>query len=428
MHPGPTDSIGRLVENLFRRESARIVAGLTRRLGASRLMLAEDAAQEALGRALEHWPFSGVPGRPEAWLWTVAQRFVLDALRRDRAASAVPLEAHTEDRVDDAVADSVSGAAAEQSDDSDVLRLMGLCCHPLLPEESRIALVLKNVCGFGIDEVASALLARPNAVKRRLARARAVLREKSVPWTEEDPGAMEERADSVLLSLYLLFNEGYYTASTDEPMRLELMGEALRCVRLLARAPGASPSADAAAALFCLLAARCRARSDEDGTPCSLAEQHRALWDTALTAEGFRFFERSLRGGKETRFHLEAAIAASHAAAPTWASTPWPQILTLYNRLLSQHPSMIAGLGRCVALAKVEGPERALAALDQVSVDPSDPLCYATRAQLLWLAGRHDAAATELRQAIELESSRPRQRFLQKRLEACLSGARPLDW
>lgn len=416
---GGAATTGPLVERLFRREYARLVARLARRLGAGRLELAEDAAQEALLRALRTWPFEGVPDRPAAWLAAVAERAAVDALR------AVGRETELA-RAEDAPAPG-GPVAAEEDRDADVLRLMLLCCHPRLPVESRLALVLKDVCGFGLGEVAAGLLARPEAVKRRLSRAHAILR--GVDLDAAEPGDRAARLDSLLLALYLLFNEGYAASGDGEPVRVELVAEALRLARRVAADPAcAGPRAEALTALFCLQAARLPARLDGEGVPLSLAEQDRARWDRALLAEGFARLERSLAGPEETRYHLEAAIAACHAGAPTYGATDWERVLGLYDRLLAAHPSPVVRLNRCVPLAQVRGAATALGELERIDPTDAPPQLAATRAQLLWLAGRTAEAAPAFEAARAAERSPGRRRFLDRRLAACRAGTAPLDW
>ncbi|QDU65768.1 RNA polymerase sigma factor [Engelhardtia mirabilis] len=405
-----------LVERLFRREYAQLVARTTRRLGAHRLSLAEDVAQEALVRALMVWPFEGIPRRPGAWLAMVAERAAIDHLRREGRQEGF-----------DAIPEPASPAPVT-NEDEDLLRLMLLCCHPSLPIESRLALVLKTACGFGNDEIAAGLLTTSEAVKRRLSRAHAILRDGSVDL-ECEGDERARRLDSLLLALYLLFNEGHSSAREEAHVRAELVDEALRLVRLVADDRRlAGPQVHALAALFCLQAARVEARLDEGGVPLSLAEQDRSRWDRALTAEGFVRLERSMSGERETRYHLEAAIAAAHAAAPSWGDTDWRHLLLLYDRLLRCHPSPVVALGRCVALAQVTGPRAGLAELDRIDASVELPLRTATRAQLLWLAGDLEAATDAFRRAIEEERSPSRRRFLERRWTACSSGGAPLDW
>jgi len=384
-------------------------------LGAARLELAEEAAQEALHRALRTWPFDGVPERPAAWLARVAQRAAVDQLRRE--ARTVELEA------------ALAVEAEPEGGGDDVLSLMLACCHPSLPPESRIALVLKTACGFGVEEIATGLLARPDSVKRRLSRARDTLRERDLEVEPDDAAARRARHTELLLALYLLFNEGYSTSREAEPVRVELVREALRLVRLVLAQPElATPEAHALLALFCFQAARLQARFDGEGTPLSLAEQDRSLWDGPLLAEGFAHLDRALDGERETRFHIEAAIAACHAAAPTWSATDCERLLAFYDALLELHPSPVVALNRCVVVAQVHGARAALGALDELASDARLPLRTTTRAQLLWLAGLHGEAVEHFEAALEDETSGPRRRFLRRRLELCRAGAAPIDW
>ena len=407
--------VDRLVEPLFRRASARLVAALVRALGPGQLALAEEAVQEALLRALQTWPHGGVPADPEGWLVRVAKNAALDRVRREqRFAERAP---HVVRAVEDALA-----ATAEREDDA--LRLVFLCCHPALSPDARVALTLKNVAGFGVGEIARAFLAREDAIAQRLVRARRTLAELE-PAFLLDAGDIAERLPSVHEVLYLIFNEGYAAHAGSNLVREDLVREALRLGAVLAAHPaGDVPATHALVALMALQAARIPARVDKAGELVRLEDQDRTRWDPALVRLGHAALEASASGSVETVYHLQAAIAGVHAAAPDDARTDWARILMLYDRLLALAPTPIVALNRAVALARVDGPAAGLAEVEALAASPPGKLeryylLPATRADLLERLGRRDEARAAYREALACPCSEPERRHLERRSSAC---------
>lgn len=413
-----TGEVHSLVDHLFRRSAGRMVAALTRVFGAADLDLAEEVVQEALARALQRWPFHGVPDDPEAWLLAVARNLALDRLRRRGTARS------KEEALARAIAAAAGAAdnrppepylAGEPSDDQ--LRLVFLCCHPALGRDARVALTLKAACGFGVDEIAAAFLDKPATVAQRLVRAKRTLRERRPSFGLPPPQRLAARLDSVLEVLYLLFNEGYAAHGGGALVRAELCQEALRLTARLARLPDtARPEVHALVALMLFQSSRLPARLDGAGRLVLLADQDRGRWDPAAIAAAFRHLERAAAGERETAYHLQAAIASHHAAATSHESTDWPAILTLYDRLREIQPSPVVALNRAVAVAQVEGPAAALAALDAIA--PHTLATYApyhaTRAHLLADLDRPTEARAAYRRAAELAGSEPERRFLEE--------------
>lgn len=405
-----------IVDQLFRRESGRLVSVLTRQLGSHRLSLAEDAVQDALVKAMQTWPVGGVPDNPVAWLYQVARRAALDRLRHERVIGdkAGALAAGRD------VAEAALPETAAPFDD-DELVMMFMTCHPALPPDVRVALTLKVVGGFGIGEIARAFLMQQPAVAQRLVRAKRTLRDHDVPFAMPAAADVGERLASVLDALYLMFSEGH--APTAGPMALkeDVAEEAMRLVTLLARRPDtARPEAHALRALMLLHAARFPSRV-EGGALRLLAAQDRGSWDAVLLAEGMRALDRAASGGVESRFHLEAAIAAAHAAAPEWAATNWPHILSLYDALLTRWPSPVIALNRVIALAQVRGPDEALPEALALTADPRLAryhLLPAVLADLYARMGDHAHAAAWIDTALAREMSEPERRLLQERRAA----------
>ena len=409
-----------LVDSLFRRESGRLVGLLTRQLGPHRLSLAEDAVQEALLKALQTWPHGGVPDNAAAWLYQVARRAALDRLRHERVVAA-KADAVAAGR-DAATEPSLPDLATPFDDDE--LVMMFMTCHPALPPDARVALTLKVVGGFGVGEIARAFLAQDAAIAQRLVRAKRTLREHAVAFALPAEDAVHERLASVLDALYLMFSEGHAPTAGADAIKEDVAEEAMRLVTLLARHPGtARPETHALRALMLLHAARFPGRVD-DGALQLLADQDRSAWDPVLLAEGMRALGRAAAGPVETRFHLEAAIAAAHAAAPTWADTDWPQILSLYDALVARWPSPVAALNRVIAFAQVFGAEAALREAAPLAADPRLNRFHrlpAVLADLHARAGHRAQAETFFAQALAHEMSAPERRLLETR-QAALCG------
>ena len=395
-----------------------MVIGLTRRFGPSYLDLIENSVQDAMLRAMETWPGRGVPEEPTAWIRRVAQNLMIDRLRRDTAFR----------RKQDAIEASLyenqvpAGPISEPQDD-DVLRMMLVCCHPHLTPRARVALVLRHICGFGVGQIARALLSTEAGIRKSLTRAKQAIRDEGLRFDWPEDAALEAGLESVLDSLYLLFNEGYLAHDGDDLVRRELCGEAIRVVDLILACRLEEPGrVRALAALLHLQASRLAARSDASGRLLTLAEQNRGLWDQALIKRGIHLLGLSMTGARPTAYHLQAAIAACHALAPSYQETDWPRILSLYDDLLRALPSPIVALNRAVAVTMTEGPSAGLAVLDRLEGQRAlrgNHLLPALKADFLRRAGRIEAAAPCYAEALKLATNRRERRFLRERLSAC---------
>ena len=414
---GTADS---LIEHLFRQQAGRIAARLTRLLGPSYVALAEESMQDALVRALQTWPYEGIPQNPAGWLFTVAHRIAIDAVRRDRTFGA---------KTDAIVADlTESLSAAHRMPDSadldarlqdDELRMIFMCCHPALSREASVALSLKIVGGFSVHEIARAFLADEAAVAQRLVRAKRQIRDAQLTLDLPPQRELATRVDAVLDVLYFMFNEGYASTSGEDLIRRELCTEALRLGSLVARSPLSAPRVHALVALMALQAARLPARLDDAGDLVLLHDQDRSRWDERLMAVGFHHFERSIAGEAVSEYHVQAAIAATHARARDPDAVDWPLILSLYDQLLALNPSPIVALNRAVAVAKVHGPAAALAAIAPLERDRtlrSYHHLLAVRGQLLLDLDRRPEAAEAFRSALACPCSEPERRLLTARL------------
>ena len=409
-----------LVDHLFRKQAGQMIATLTRTLGSRHLALAEDAVQDALTTAMQQWPFRGVPDNPEAWLFQVARNRALDRLRHGRmAADKEPAIARESATVESSSAAPLLRGELPPVED-DQLGLLFLTCHPSLAPDARVALALKLVGGFSVDEIARAFLAQESAIAQRLVRAKRALRDEQISFGMPEPADLPARLDSVLDALYLMFNEGYAATSGDQLIRDDVAAEAIRLARMIAMHPAiAAPRVWALLALMLLHAARFPARVDSEGTLFLLREQDRRKWDQGMIVEGMRALDRASAGDRITAFHLEAGIAACHAAAASWEATDWPQIVELYDELLALTRSPVVAMNRAVAVSRVEGALSGLAALDAIenlAALHRYPLLPAIQAELWREAGDADRAIACYRAALGLARSDPEQRWLTSRL------------
>ena len=403
-----------MVADLFRRASGRMVASLARRFGPQYLGLAEEAVQEALMRALQTWSFHGVPDKPEAWLFRVAVNRALDALRRETNAR----EKNNELLLGSDLMAAPHDFANDNVDDE--LAMIFMCCHPALPHASRLALTLKTVGGLSVEEIAAAFLSEPATIAQRLVRAKKQIRDQRLPLDVPRTDELAERLASVLDVLYLLFNEGYSAHGGDNLIRADLCAEAIRLTRLLLASPKTGQTqVHALLALMLFQAARLPARVGEGGDLLLLADQDRARWDDAMTAQAFGHFEKSMSGVK-TAFHVEAAIASVHAAASSPAATDWPAIRDFYDELVVLKPSPVTALNRAVAIGMAEGAGQCLAALQPLLTEPAlaEYHLLASAMAAMWAqAGNTAKAAHFYREALRKPCSAPERRFLQRQLQ-----------
>ncbi len=392
-----------LDEHLFRRESGRMVAALTRIFGVHNLALAEDVVQDAFCRALAVWKVRGIPDNPAAWLMTTAKNRALDVIRRERTARTFAPEMGRLLETEWTLAPAVAEAFAAHAIRDEQLRIMFSCCHPRLQEDVQVALILNILCGFGANEIAGAFLA-----------------------FDLSDGEFVARLSAVKRALYLLFNEGYHGASGESAVRAELCTEAMRLTALLREyPPAASPETDALASLMCLHAARLPARLDAAGDLHALLDQDRSRWDAGLVAQGLALLERSALGHHVTAYHLEAAIAAAHAGAPSVDGTDWTLIVSLYDRLMALAPSPVVALNRAIAVGQRDGPQRGIEELQAIGDRErlNRYLFYpAAMGELELRCGNRDAARSHFSAALALARNPTERRFLEKRVLSCTSA------
>jgi RNA polymerase sigma factor (sigma-70 family) len=416
--------VSQLVEHLFRHEAGKMVATLTRIFGIEHLTLAEDVVQEALARALQTWPYRGIPENPSAWIMRASRNLALDVIRREKVFRAK--EAEIAHLIEGDGSTPEAAIFPEQEIADDRLRMMFVCCHPVIPPEAQVALALKTLCGFSVTEISRAFLTSEAAIAKRLTRAKQKIQEAQPPFEIPTGDELTRRLDSVMQSLYLLFNEGYKASSGEKLVREELCEEAIRLAELLAQhRAGNHPKTHALLALMLLNAARLPAREDDAGNLLRLEEQDRTRWDQAMTARGMSHLRESAAGDGVSEYHLQAGIAACHATAIDYQSTDWGKILSLYDRLLEFDDSPVVALNRAVAVAKIHGPKAGLETVRSIrgreKLD-SYYLLYAVVGEFEMRSGDLPAAAEQFRKAFELAETKAERAFLLKRLERCVDG------
>lgn len=421
MSSGTNKDVSGLVDHLFRREAGKMVSYLTRIFGIGRLRMAEDVVQETLCRALETWPVYGVPENPPAWLMRVARNRAIDLVRRDGRFSRIVPELERELASEDS--QSVENAAFANEIRDDQLRMMFSCCHPGLSTEARMTLILKTLCGFGVAEIAHALLVSEDSIEKRLTRARNLLRASGEFVEIATAPDIPERLEAVYQATYLLFSEGYHGTRAEATVREELCFEAIRLALLLSEHPeSAGERTYALLALFCFQAARLPGRTSEDGGLVQLRMQDRSKWDRHLIARGFYFLDRASFGDVLSEFHVEAGIAALHCAAPSYDETEWGKILGLYNTLYRLDPSPIVALNRAVALGNAHGPDEGLAEIGKIPDAErlrDYPFYEAAQGEFHLIAGRPGEAVKHFERAIELARSPAEKEFFGRKVREC---------
>jgi RNA polymerase sigma factor (sigma-70 family) len=419
--------VRRAIDAVWRIESPRVIASLTRMVGD--VGLAEDLAQDALVAALESWPASGIPRNPGAWLMATAKRRAIDHYRRDRRLERKREQLGREIVARQAAASEEVDAAIDDPVGDDLLRLIFMTCHPVLSTDARVALTLRLLGGLTAEEIARAFLLPAATISQRIVRAKRTLAEARVPF--EDPGKDElgARLSSVLEVIYLIFNEGYAATAGGDWLRPELCEEALRLGRILAGLAPAEPEVHGLLALMEIQASRSAARVGPGGEPILLLEQDRARWDRLLIRRGLAALERAEElGGASGPYTLQAAIAACHARARTPEETDWARIVALYDALAQLSPSPVVELNRAVAVAMAFGPGAGLELVDLLSSEPSLQgyhLLPSVRGDLLAKLGRFDEAQSEFERAASLARNRRERALLLERAAACSGGWAP---
>lgn len=408
----------RTIDTIWRMESAKIIAGLTRMVWD--VGLAEDLAQDALVIALNRWPEIGIPDNPGAWLMTTAKRRAIDLIRRTKLRDqkyveiAHSMDLSTEEDIDDLLDEEIG---------DDLLRLIFMTCHPVLSQDARVALTLRLLCGLTTEEIARSFLVAESTIAQRIVRAKRTLSANKVPFEMPAREELKDRLSTVLEVIYLMFNEGYAATSGVDWIRPLLCQEALRLGRVLAEIDPYEPEVHGLVALMEIQSSRFRTRVNSKGEPILLMDQNRAQWDQLLIRRGLAALERSRKLGRPLGpYSLQAAISACHAQANTTAETDWIRISALYEALSRVMPSPIVELNRAVAISMAFGPTFGLQIVDELNHEPSlreYHLLPSVRGDLLLKLGRYDEARTEFERAASLTANERERALLLNRAADC---------
>ena len=400
------------LERVYRAERGRVLASLVRLLGG--FDLAEEALADAFLAAAQQWPRDGMPANPRTWLISAGRFKAIDKLRKSGRFKLVApeLQRTLEDEEQDMPAEPEAIA-------DDTLRLIFTCCHPSLPADAQVAMTLREICGLTTEEIATAYLSKPAAVAQRIVRAKGRIRDAQLPYEVPPPAEWPDRLDSVLRTIYLIFNEGYSASSGDALIRHELCAEAIRLTRLL-RELHSSPDIDGLLALMLLHQSRAATRAGPNGEIVLLEQQDRRRWDHALIAEGTALAELAFVRPPVGSYTIQAMIAATHAAARDASATDWARIVWLYDLLLRAEPTAIIALNRAAAIAMRDGPQAGLALIDPLIAGElrNYRFAHAAKADLLRRLGRNDEARAAYARALELSEQEPERRFIEGRIAA----------
>ena len=425
--PGPHDEVHRVLDAVWRMEAPRLIASLTRIV--RDVGLAEDLAQDALEAAIRQWPDSGIPDRPAAWLMATAKHRAIDTMRRRTTAQRKVEELGRDLELDHESQPDLDSAIDDAAIDDDLLRLVFICCHPVLSVDARVALTLRLLGGLRTDEIARAFLVSEPTIGQRIVRAKRTLSEAHVPFEVPQGADFDTRLASVLQVVYLIFNEGYSATSGDDWVRPALCEDALRLGRVLAGLVPDEPEVHGLVGLMEIQGSRMRARTDATGRPIPLLEQDRALWDRLLISRGLDALDRAEAPavhGPHGPYVLQAEIAAVHARARRADETDWSRIVTLYDALAQTAPSPIVELNRAVAVGMADGPLAGLEVVDTLTTErvlADYHLLPAVRGDFLVKLGRFDEAAAELTRAASMTRNSAERNLLLERARSASEAA-----
>jgi RNA polymerase sigma factor (sigma-70 family) len=371
-------SVNQVVSHLFRHEAGKMAAVLTRMVGLQHLDIAEDIVQDTLLQALNVWKVKGIPENPPAWLYTVAKRKAIDVIRQRTSHAHIEKELAQAFKSEWTLSPAIRHLFFEHEIEDSQLRMMFACCHPAIPYESQMALILKTLCGLSISEIAHSFLTTDETITKRLYRAREKIREEGIQLEILSPKTLTERQDTVLHTLYLLFSEGYNSVHPDKLIRHDLCEEAMRlCLLVTKNKLTGSPDANALLALMCYQASREEARLDEKENIVLLQTQDRTKWNQSLIQKGNEFLDRATASDQLSEYHLEAVIAATHARSQTFESTDWKNILLLYDVLSTLKKDPIVELNKAIAIGFAKSAEEGLAYLKTVKGLESNSIYHA---------------------------------------------------
>ena len=413
-------NINQLIDHLFRHESGKMISVLSKLLGLQNLETAQDIVQDSLLQAMNTWSFKGIPDNPSAWLYRVAKNKAIDFLRKENKIRELSPQYAYLLQSEYTLSPTVNNLFLENEIQDSQLRMMFACCHPLVPQESQIALTLKTLCGLSVSEISAAFLTNEETIAKRLYRAKEKIKTCDIELAVPQGNELPDKLEGVLKSLYLLFNEGYNSSHPDLLIREDLCEEAMRLVRLLCQHPLTRlPRTFALYSLFCFQASRLRARLDDNAHIIILKDQDRSKWDRSLIQTGFDYLELAAEPFEVSPYHLEAAIASIHAASPTFETTDWKSIHHLYELLYQLQPNPVVAMNKAIASAYAVSKQQALEELNQINGLEHHHLFYATIGEMyLGLDQKPDAKAA-FQKAITLTNSQSEKLLLLEKIGLC---------
>jgi len=419
------ENINQLLDHLFRHESGKLVSVLTRIFGTENLDMAEDVVQDSIVEAFKQWTYSGIPENPAGWLYTVSKNKALNILNREKNKRKYADELARDSESENSSGQTLDHYFSEEGIADDQLRMIFTCCHPSIPSDSQVALTLKTLCGFSIKEIAKAFLTNDETINKKLVRARQKLRQDSISFEVPESKDLEKRLNTVLKTIYLLFNEGYSASSGKDLIRTELCEEAIRLASMISEHDAVQDKSEVYAllALMQLNTSRFSARQNNVGHILTMAEQDRSVWNKELMQAGLNNLERSTYNKNVSIYHVLAAISAYHCVAVSFEATDWKSILALYDSLLEFDNSPVALLNRAIALSKVQGAEKGIHELELIKDNPSIKtyhLFYSAQAQFYYELNNFSEAAESLKKAIKYSTLPSEKTLLEERLKLCL--------
>jgi RNA polymerase sigma-70 factor (ECF subfamily) len=416
----PSTDINQLVDHLFRHESGKMIAVLSRLLGLQNLETAQDIVQDTLLQAMKSWQFNGVPDNAPAWLYKVARNKAVDFLRREQTFRKLSPEYTHLLESEWTLASTVYQLFLEHEIQDSQLRMMFACCHPSIPDESQVSLILKTLCGLSNYEIAKAFLTNEETVQKRIYRAREKIRSENVELEVPAGQALPERLDAVLKSLYLLFNEGYHSYHPQYLIREDLCHEAMRLCHILTEHPiTAYPRSKSLLSLMCFQSSRLNARLDDKGNIILLKYQDRSKWFRPLIQKGFDYLDEATEPFEPCTYQIEAAIASLHASSPSFEKTDWRSIYHLYEMLYQMQPNPVVAMNKAIASAYAISKEQALVELEQVTGLEQHHFYHAAIGEMYYELEKKGLAKDCFEKAYALTNSAAEKQVLKEKIALC---------
>ena len=413
-------NVSKLVDHLFRHESGKMISVLSKLLGLQNLETANDIVQDSLLQAMNTWSFKGIPDNPPAWLYRVAKNKAIDFLRKEKKFREISPQYSYLLQSEYTLASTVTNFFLEDEIQDSQLRMIFACCHPAIAEESQLALTLKTLCGLSVTEISKAFLTTEDTIAKRIYRAKEKIKAANIQLDVPHSNELPSRIDTVLKSLYLLFNEGYNSSHPDHLIREDLCEEAMRLCFLLTRhSLTAYPRSKALLALMCFQASRLDARLDDKSNIILLKHQDRSKWNRSLMSKGFELMEESTEPFEVSTYHLEAAIASQHATAKSFEQTDWKSIYHLYEMLYQLQPNPIVAMNKAIASAYAISKENALNELQKISGLEHHHLYLASIGEIHFEMHNKTEAKKFYQRALHFTSSGHEQQLLVNKIKNC---------